>query len=99
MLITAGVLGFNVTVPHKEKAETLYWSATAEKIGAANTLVIDVNGKINADNTDGYGFITNLRSHCKHWVPAGGPCLGFGRWRRFTRYTCVLIRCKLEKFI
>ena len=80
VLITAGVLGFNVTVPYKEKALLLsdHKSATAEKIGAANTLVIDANGKINADNTDGYGFITNLRSRCKQWVPEAGPALVLG---------------------
>ena len=80
VLIGAGVSGFNVTVPHKEKALLLSdkRSARAEKIGAANTLVIDANGKINADNTDGYGFITNLRSHCKHWIPAAGPALVLG---------------------
>ena len=80
VLIDAGASGFNVTVPHKEKALLLsdHRSARAEKIGAANTLVIDVNGKINADNTDGYGFITNIRSHCKHWVPEAGPALVLG---------------------
>ena len=80
VLITAGVVGFNVTVPHKEKALALsdQRSATAEKIGAANTLVIDANGKINADNTDGHGFIANLRSHCKYWAPEAGPALVLG---------------------
>ena len=80
VLITTGISGFNVTLPHKEKALLLSdaKSTTAEKIGAANTLVIDPKGKINAYNTDGYGFITNIKTHCKHWTPEAGSALVLG---------------------
>ena len=80
VLVTTGVSGFNVTLPHKEKALLLSdnKSTVAEKIGAANTLVIDSQGNINADNTDGYGFITNIKSHCKHWTPKAGSALVLG---------------------
>ena len=80
ILIATGISGFNVTLPHKEKALALadYKSLVAKKIGAANTLIIDPNGKISADNTDGYGFITNLKTNCKQWVPNKGPALVLG---------------------
>ncbi len=50
--------GLNVTIPYKKDACALADSASedAQAIGAANTLVKDVNGFITADNTDVYGF-------------------------------------------
>ena len=33
----------------------------ATLIGAANTLIFRKDGKIHADNTDGYGFLENLK--------------------------------------
>ena len=59
----AGFVGVNVTVPHKEKVMTIADTVTdrATIIGAANTLVFRRDGQIQADNTDGYGFIENLR--------------------------------------
>ena len=50
--------GLNVTIPYKKDACALADSASedAQAVGAANTLVKDVNGFIVADNTDVYGF-------------------------------------------
>ena len=50
--------GLNVTIPFKKDAYALADSASedAQAIGAANTLVKDINGFIAADNTDVYGF-------------------------------------------
>lgn len=50
--------GLNVTIPYKKDACALADSASedAQAVGAANTLVKDVNGFIAADNTDVYGF-------------------------------------------
>ena len=50
--------GLNVTIPYKKDAYALADSASedAQAVGAANTLVKDVNGFIAADNTDVYGF-------------------------------------------
>ena len=50
--------GLNVTIPYKKDARALADSASedAQAVGAANTLVKDVNGFIAADNTDVYGF-------------------------------------------
>ena len=50
--------GLNVTIPYKKDACALADSVSedAQAVGAANTLVKDVNGFIAADNTDVYGF-------------------------------------------
>ncbi|MEL7465580.1 MAG: shikimate dehydrogenase [Pseudomonadota bacterium] len=62
-LAAAGWRGANVTIPHKEAALSLADRATdrARAIGAANTLIFD-EGEIVADNTDGFGFIENVRA-------------------------------------
>lgn len=76
----AGFVGVNVTVPHKvavlELADLVTDRATL--IGAANTLIFRKDGKIHADNTDGYGFIENLRQNAPQWNPAAGPAAVLG---------------------
>ncbi len=61
-LIGLGFNGVNVTIPHKTNVLAFADSVTdrAALIGAANTLYFSRNGKIHADNTDGYGFIQNI---------------------------------------
>jgi len=58
----AGVLGFNITVPHKQAVMEFLdeIDEVASRIGAVNT-VVNRNGKLHGTNTDAYGFITNLR--------------------------------------
>ncbi|PZX45858.1 shikimate dehydrogenase [Roseinatronobacter thiooxidans] len=67
-----GFVGVNVTIPHKEAALALADTATpmARAIGAANTLSF-VDGHIHADNTDGYGFMQNLRDGAPAWRAEG----------------------------
>ena len=76
----AGFVGVNVTVPHKERVMELAHQITdrAALIGAANTLVFRDDGTIHADNTDGYGFIENLREGAPNWVPNAGPAVVLG---------------------
>lgn len=75
-----GFVGLNVTIPHKETILGLADIITdrAALIGAANTLIFRKDGKIHADNTDGSGFIANLRQNAPHWVPSSGPAAVFG---------------------
>jgi shikimate dehydrogenase len=75
-----GFVGLNVTTPHKETVLALADIVTdrAALIGAANTLIFRKDGKIFADNTDGAGFIANLRQEAPHWQPAAGPAVLFG---------------------
>jgi shikimate dehydrogenase len=76
----AGFRGVNVTIPHKLMALALADEAseTARAIGAANTVSFDADGRVFADNTDGYGFIENLREGAPAWDPAAGPALVLG---------------------
>jgi len=75
-----GFVGANVTVPHKEKVMELADLVTdrATLIGAANTLIFRKDGKLHADNTDGYGFIQNLRENAPDWTPQTGPAAVLG---------------------
>lgn len=75
-----GFVGLNVTIPHKEEALRLadVVSDRAALIGAANTLIFRRDGRIQADNTDGSGFIANLRQNAPDWAPASGPAVVFG---------------------
>jgi len=75
-LAAAGFAGCNVTIPHKEAAFALCdrVAEPARRAGAVNTLIFH-NG-IEGMNTDGYGFIANLRAHGVN--PAAGPALILG---------------------
>ncbi|WP_343080413.1 shikimate dehydrogenase [Ostreiculturibacter nitratireducens] len=76
----AGFVGCNVTIPHKETALAIADVVTdrAALIGAANTLIFRKDGKIHADNTDGYGFLANLRQYAPSWDASAGPAAVFG---------------------
>ena len=80
MLPKLGFVGCNVTIPHKEAVLALADVVTdrAALIGAANTLIFRKDGKIHADNTDGVGFVANLRQNAPGWNPAAGPAVVFG---------------------
>ena len=80
LLPKMGFVGANVTIPHKVKALQLATHATdrARQIGAANTITFGENGEIYADNTDGHGFITNIKSKYPDWSASTGPSLVLG---------------------
>lgn len=75
-----GFVGVNVTIPHKvavlEVADLVTDRATL--IGAANTLIFRRDGKIHADNTDGFGFVANLKQNAPGWKPDSGAALVLG---------------------
>lgn len=75
-----GFVGVNITVPHKEKVMEFADLVTdrATLIGAANTLTFQKDGKLRADNTDGYGFIENLRQNAPDWDVKAGPAAVLG---------------------
>ncbi len=76
-LAAAGFAGANVTIPHKLAAFAVCDAvdASARRAGAVNTLVFR-DGHIEGSNTDGSGFIANLRAHGVD--PAAGPALVLG---------------------
>ena len=63
-----GFVGGNVTMPHKEPVFALadHIESDAQRLGAVNTLWRD-KGKLNATNTDGYGFLANLDDRSVGW--------------------------------
>lgn len=75
-----GFVGVNVTIPHKEKVLALAndISSVAARIGAANTMTFGPDGRIHADNTDGYGFLANVRQFAPGWRANAAPVLVLG---------------------
>ena len=75
-----GFRGVNVTVPHKEIALQLADTITdrAALIGAANTLTFTSTGKVQADNTDGIGFLANIKQKYPEWRASNGSALVLG---------------------
>jgi shikimate dehydrogenase len=61
-LQSAGYKGLNVTVPFKQDAWDIadILSPRAKDAGAVNTLILQPDGKIAGDNTDGIGLIRDL---------------------------------------
>lgn len=77
---TEGFRGFNVTIPHKETVIKFCTTVNdeAKKIGAVNTVVFFPNGVIEGRNTDAYGFITNLQTHCPDYEANKLPAVIIG---------------------
>lgn len=69
-LVALGFRGANVTLPHKERVAALCdrVSERARRIGAVNTLVVR-DGRVEGDNSDGFGFIENLKERDDAWEP------------------------------
>jgi shikimate dehydrogenase len=75
-----GILGVNLTVPHKEDAVALMDEITpaARRIGAVNTVKVIAHGRLLGDNTDVAGFMANLLQHAPQWDARGGPAVVLG---------------------
>jgi shikimate dehydrogenase len=75
-----GFRGCNLTLPHKEAALTLVDRASplAERIGAVNTVVVEPEGLLIGDNTDGFGFMANLAAGYPVWHADAGPAVLLG---------------------
>jgi len=61
-LLTSGVRGLNVTVPHKQVAAELVneLTARAARSQAVNTIALRDDATLLGDNTDGIGLVTDL---------------------------------------
>lgn len=75
-----GFCGANVTIPHKEAAFAVCdrVDASAHRAGAVNTLVFGADGAIAGSNTDGFGFLENIRATLPGWQAAAGPAVVLG---------------------
>ncbi|MES1991927.1 MAG: shikimate dehydrogenase [Pseudomonadota bacterium] len=74
-----GFIGANVTVPHKEAVfKTLMrHDALSARLRAVNTIVTTAQG-LEGRNTDGYGFMANLKDRAPDWSANGGPAIILG---------------------
>ncbi len=74
-----GFVGANVTIPHKEAVMPFLdeIDASAVRVGAVNTIVV-VGGRLHGSNTDGFGFIENLKVGAPAWRAAAGPAVVIG---------------------
>ena len=93
LLPELGFTGVNVTIPHKETVLQIADSVTdrAALIGAANTLTFTANGRMQADNTDGAGFIENVKQYTPGWSVAEGPALVLGAGGAARAVVCTLL--------
>lgn len=75
-----GFRGCNITVPLKEIAAATVdrLDETAHRMGAVNTIVVHQDGTLEGRNTDGFGFLENLRQAVPGWSAATGPALVVG---------------------
>ncbi|MDY0881984.1 shikimate dehydrogenase [Dongia soli] len=75
-----GFRGANVTLPHKEKALACIDQATerARRIGAVNTVMVQEDGTLLGDNTDGFGFLEHLQASAANWRAGDGPAVVLG---------------------
>jgi len=75
-----GFVGVNITVPHKEAALKIVdeTDEMAARIGAVNTIVVKDNGKLFGLNTDGFGFIENLKSGAPDFDFTKSPAVVLG---------------------
>ncbi len=78
-LPASGLVGCNVTVPHKEAAFAAVTrrEAAAEETGALNTIWIE-EGRLVGTNTDPIGFLANLDQEAPGWDADAGPAVVLG---------------------
>ena len=73
-----GLVGANVTIPHKEIAvRHAELDEVAAALGAANTVWLD-DGVLRATNTDVYGFLANCDEASPGWTAPGRPAVVLG---------------------
>lgn len=75
----SGLVGANVTVPHKEAAfrAARERDPVAQALGAVNTLWLE-NGTLHGANTDVHGFLANLDAAEPEWARALGEAVVLG---------------------
>lgn len=89
-LVDAGLVGFNVTLPHKQNiiplCKTL--SDEARSIGAVNTVTVLKDGDLHGHNTDAFGFSQNLTETIPDfdWGSAKAAVIGAGGASRAILY-------------
>ena len=95
----AGFVGLNITRPYQHRvldhADII--TDRAALMSGANTIIFRRDGKIHADNTDGYGFIENIRQGAQGWNPRSGPAAVFGAGRAAREVITALLEVGVEE--
>jgi shikimate dehydrogenase len=76
-----GFRGINVTIPHKVAVLPFLAGIdpVAKRIGAVNTIVVQPDGSLAGCNTDGFGFLENLKMDAPPgWRAGAGPAVVLG---------------------
>jgi shikimate dehydrogenase len=98
-MVDEGFAGLNVTFPHKqvvlEYLDSL--SDRACKIGAVNTITVQKDGMLFGDNTDGFGFIENLKQNCACFNVTTGPSVVIGSGGASRAIVAALIKAGAPK--
>jgi len=91
-LASAGYVGGNVTVPHKEAAFRLVdrRDPTAEAVGAVNTVWLE-DGRLVGANSDVHGFLANLDEAAPGSAVAGGCAVLLGAGGAARAVACGLL--------
>ena len=99
VLPKAGFVGLNITPPYQRiilnHADII--TDRAALMSGANTVIFRRDGKIHADNTDGYGFIENIRQSAPGWNPKAGPAAIFGAGRAAREVITALLEVGVEE--
>lgn len=92
-----GLTGVNVTIPHKEKVIQFLDKITleAQEMGAVNTIV-NINGILMGDNTDGRGFWRSLTQEC-HVRPENKTVLLMGTGGAGRSLSVILLKNGIKK--
>ena len=79
-LSVMGFAGCNLTLPHKVMALPMVdrLDATAKRMGAINTIVVEADGSLSGYNNDGYGYIQSLLVAKPDWQADAGSALIMG---------------------
>ncbi len=89
-----GVVGFNVTIPHKQAIMPLLDHCTdvAQAVGAVNTVWREA-GCWHGTNTDVAGFLAPLQAQARDWTGATAVVLGSGGVARAIVAGCRQLGC------
>lgn len=89
------VIGFNVTIPHKETILPYLAdiSDLAQQVGAVNTVYRSEKGWVGT-NTDVHGFLTPLRQQSYKWSEIAVLVLGYGGAARAVVTACYDLGCR-----
>lgn len=99
VLPKAGFVGLNVTRDFQQMVlgHADIVTDRAALMNGANTLIFRRDGKVHADNTDGYGFIENIRQNAPGWNPKSGPAAVLGAGYAARKAVAAMLEVGVEE--